>query len=110
MLRVIDRPARKIELLMPDKNLLEKFQISEAEVRAIARSATTRLLRMKTDLSIYSSEHKIEFVFRKVKIDGNIHSIQLENIISKEILINDGSRIVAMSFCEPRSCIGRLSS
>ena len=27
-----------------------------------------------------------------------------------EANIKDGSRIVAMSFCEPRSCIGRLSS
>ena len=28
----------------------------------------------------------------------------------EEQLANRGSRIVAMSFCEPRSCIGRLSS
>ena len=32
-----------------------------------------------------------------------------DSIVSKTIL-DKPSRIVAMSFCEPRSCIGRLSS
>ena len=36
-----------------------------------------------------------------------IHKLAIE--VSEE-RVNAESRIVAMSFCEPRSCIGRLSS
>ena len=39
-----------------------------------------------------------------------IQPFDKDEITSIQLEFQDGSRIVAMSFCEPRSCIGRLSS
>ena len=72
------------------------------------------LANIKVIEGVFSRDEKQRMI---EKVTEALVSVEGENLREKTLVIleevkggNWGSRIVAMSFCEPRSCIGRLSS
>ena len=66
------------------------------------------------DVISLNGEEKIKVICKNNEFQEEALTLEKEyevnHISDTHYTITDKSRIVAMSFCEPRSCIGRLSS
>ena len=87
------------------------FEAEETAKKLNLLDAFKRIIPYIQEIQFFPSEEEKKELEKKL-VDPNLClEINKETgLIQSLIIENPESRIVAMSFCEPRSCIGRLSS